>query len=102
VERSVVLTGGWQTSKEGAYVEASRARSGTDWFIAREDLGLEGQDPRRITRLAQRMRSSRARTPSLAYGELSDPGGDLGFEPTLSRGPHPARLLRRSAWGFDR
>ena len=39
VERSVVLTGGWQTSKETAYVEATRARHGTDWFIARDDLG---------------------------------------------------------------
>ena len=44
VERSVVLTGGWQTSKETAYVEATRARHGTDWFIARDDLGNEGQD----------------------------------------------------------
>ena len=44
VERSVVLTGGWQTSKETAYVEATRARHGTDWFIARDDLGDEGQD----------------------------------------------------------
>jgi ATP-dependent exoDNAse (exonuclease V) alpha subunit len=52
VERSVVLTGGWQTSKETAYVEATRARHGTNWFIARDDLGTEGQDPQRITRLA--------------------------------------------------
>ena len=28
VERSVVLTGGWQTSKETAHVEATRARHG--------------------------------------------------------------------------
>ena len=34
VERTVVLTGGWQTSKETAYVEATRARRGTSWFIA--------------------------------------------------------------------
>jgi ATP-dependent exoDNAse (exonuclease V) alpha subunit len=32
VERTVVLTGGWQTSKETAYVEATRARHGTTWF----------------------------------------------------------------------
>ena len=55
VERSIVLTGGWQTSKETAYVEATRARHGTDWFIARDDLGTEGQDAARITRLAQQM-----------------------------------------------
>ena len=74
VERSVVLTGGWQTSKETAYVEATRARKGTDWFIAREDLGAEGQDAQRITHLAQKMTNSRAHTPSLAYPERLDPG----------------------------
>ena len=80
VERTVVLTGGWQTSKETAYVEATRARHGTTWFIARDDLGSEGQDPRRIMRLARDMGSSRASTPSLSYKELADPGRDLGFD----------------------
>ncbi|HSZ70901.1 MAG TPA: MobF family relaxase [Solirubrobacteraceae bacterium] len=73
VERSVVLTGGWQTSKETAYVEATRARHGTDWFIARDDLGAEGQDAQRIMRLGGAMRTSRAQTPSLAHPELPDP-----------------------------
>ena len=67
-----MLTGGWQTSKETAYVEATRARQGTDWFIARDDLGTEGQDAQRITRLAQKMTNSRAQTPSLAHPELAD------------------------------
>ena len=79
VERSVVLTGGWQTSKETAYVEATRARHGTDWFIARDDLGNEGQDAARITRLAQKMCNSRAQTPSLAHPERPDLW--LGAEP---------------------
>ena len=48
VDRSVVVTGGWQTSKESAYVQASRARQGTEWFLARDELGLEGQDDRRV------------------------------------------------------
>ncbi len=74
VERSVVLTGGWQTSKETAYVEATRARHATDWFVARDDLGNEGQDARRITSLAQRMSASCTRTPSLDYRELPEPG----------------------------
>jgi conjugative relaxase-like TrwC/TraI family protein len=69
VERSVVLTGGWQTSKESAYVEASRARHGTDWYFSREDLGTDGHDNDRTTRLAERMRHSRRQTPSLAYQE---------------------------------
>ena len=67
VERAIVLTGGWQTSRETTYVEASRARHGTDWFIARDELGDEGQDAGRITRLAQRMSQSRAHTPSVAH-----------------------------------
>jgi ATP-dependent exoDNAse (exonuclease V) alpha subunit len=62
VERSIVLTGGWQTSKETAYVEATRARQRTDWYIARDDLGQDGQDPQRITRLAERMRGRRRTT----------------------------------------
>jgi ATP-dependent exoDNAse (exonuclease V) alpha subunit len=74
VERTVVLTGGWQTSKETAYVEATRARRGTDWFIARDDLGIEGQDAQRITHLAQKMTNSRAQTPSLAHPERPDSG----------------------------
>jgi ATP-dependent exoDNAse (exonuclease V) alpha subunit len=102
VERSIVLTGGWQTSKETAYVEATRARHGTDWFIARADLGTEGQDPQRITRLAQHMRSSRARTPSLAYREMSDPRRDLGFELGLSRPLRLARSLVQPTRSVDR
>jgi conjugative relaxase-like TrwC/TraI family protein len=89
VERSVVLTGGWQTSKESAYVQASRARGGTEWFLAREELGLEGQDERRINRLADKMRGSRAHTPSLAHPELPDPEWGPGFKRTLA----PSRSL---------
>jgi conjugative relaxase-like TrwC/TraI family protein len=100
VERSVVLTGGWQTSKETAYVEATRARHGTDWFIARDDLGNEGQDPQRIAQLAQRMRGSRAQTPSLAHPELPDPDYGPGFHRPIapsrrSRIPGIARAINR-------
>jgi conjugative relaxase-like TrwC/TraI family protein len=80
VEHSVVLTGGWQTSKETAYVEATRARHGTSWFIARDDLGEEGQDATRITRLARQMTNSRQKTPSLAHPELPDPEWGPGFD----------------------
>ncbi len=93
VDRAVVLTGGWQTSKETAYVEATRARHGTAWFIARDDLGLEGQDPQRIARLAQKMTNSRARTPSLAYLERPK----RGWEP--SRNPPRLRsVLSPTHW----
>ncbi len=100
VERSVVLTGGWQTSKETAYVEATRARHGTDWFIAREDLGEEGQDAGRITRLAQKMTNSRAQTPSLALRERLDHGRErtsdsLRFGPFLTLSRVLTHTLRR-------
>ena len=99
VTRTVVVTGGWQTSKEPAYVEASRARRGTDWFVSREDLGTEGKDCDRITQLAALMRKSNAQTPSLAHPELPDPDYGPGFElpiaPSRSRLPGIARAISR-------
>jgi conjugative relaxase-like TrwC/TraI family protein len=97
VTRTLVVTGGWQTSKEPAYVEASRARRGTDWFLSREQLGIEGQDTDRIARLAQNMSRSRAQTPSLAYPELPDPRYGPGYTDTIepTRLPGLARILHR-------
>jgi ATP-dependent exoDNAse (exonuclease V) alpha subunit len=95
VTRALVLTGGWQTSKEPAYVEASRARAGTDWYISREDLGSEGHDGDRIRSLARSMRRSRAQTPSLSYRELPDAAEVPGVERTTA----PSRTLLR---GFAR
>jgi hypothetical protein len=86
VDRAVVLTGSWQTSKETAYVQATRARHGTDWHLARDQLGEEGQDPDRITRLAQRMSNSQLQTPSIDYRELPD----RAWSPTRD----PLRLRR--------
>jgi conjugative relaxase-like TrwC/TraI family protein len=83
VQRAVVVTGGWQTSQEGAYVQASRARNGTDWHIARDDLGTEGVDADRVGRLAELMRASRAQLPSLAFRALTSStgmGADVGEE----------------------
>ncbi len=96
VERSIVLTGGWQTSKETAYVEATRARHGTSWFIARDDLGNEGQDATRITRLAQQMCNSRAQTPSLAHREHLDHDWEPSRDPLRLRSAlSPTRWLVR-------
>jgi len=98
VERTVVLTGGWQTSKETAYVEATRARHGTTWFIARDDLGAEGQDAERITSLAQKMTNSRAHTPSLAHPERFDPGWTPSHNPLRLRSAlSPTRWLIRTS-----
>ena len=79
VERAVVVTGGWQASREGAYVEASRARNGTDWHLAREDLGTDGVDADRIERLAEAMRAQRA-TPCSIEFEERELSADLAHE----------------------
>ena len=99
VDRSVVLTGGWQTSRETAYVQATRARHGTDWYLARDQLGEEGQDPDRITRLARRMNRSRAHTPSVTHRETPGRSWDPSRDPLrLDRLiPHVGRLLRTPA-----
>ncbi len=102
VERSVIITGGWQTSKETAYVEASRARYGTDWFLARDELGDHGQDATRVRRLADAMRSSRAQTPSLAHPELPDPEWGPGFDRRRLPSLNPASWLTRSLRSRDR
>jgi hypothetical protein len=95
-----VVTGGWQTSKEPAYVEASRARHGTDWFVNREDLGVEGQDVDRVERLAVSMRRSHAQTPSLAHPELPHPSYGPGFDHPIA--PSRSRLLPGIARAIQR
>lgn len=72
VTHTLVITGGWQTSRQTAYVQATRARHGTTWFVNRADLGTDGQDADRIQRLSTLMRTSRAQTPSLAH-QPTDP-----------------------------
>ena len=79
VTRTLVVTGGWQTAREPTYVEASRASRGTDWYVNREDLGVEGQDADRIGRLAGLMGRSHSQTPSLAHPELPDLEYGPGF-----------------------
>ena len=69
VTKSVVVTGGWQTSAETAYVEATRG--GVEWHVGRDDL--DGHDDAgRLDHLAERMSVSRAQEPSLTV-ELHDP-----------------------------
>jgi conjugative relaxase-like TrwC/TraI family protein len=101
VTRTLVVTGGWQTSKEPAYVEASRARQGTDWYVNRDELGTEGHDTDRIKRLAHNMSRSHAQTPSLAHPQLPDPEWGTGFHipraPSRSFLPGAARAIHRIA-----
>ncbi len=97
VTRTVVVTGGWQTSKETAYVEATRARHGTDWFLSRDELGLEGQDPDRIQRLAENLRHSRSQIPSLAHPVRPEPDWSRSRDPLrIHRILSPTRWLTRA------
>lgn len=95
VTRTLVVTGGWQTSKEPAYVEASRAREGTDWYVNRQELGAEGHDEQRIERFAENMRRSRRQTPSLEHRELPSGEAEVGLEPELVPDRTPAAEVAR-------
>lgn len=65
-ETSGILTGGWQTDREHAYVALSRAREQTQIYVSREDLGEQGMDAGAIERLADRMRRSGAQEASVS------------------------------------
>jgi conjugative relaxase-like TrwC/TraI family protein len=100
VERSVVVTGGWQSSRESAYVQASRARQGTEFFLAREELGLDGLDSGRVEKLSEKMRTSRAQLPSILYRALTpdvleDIGEELQRSTARQLAPDLARPLDR-------
>ncbi len=65
-EASGILTGGWQTDREHAYVALSRAREQTQVYVSREDLGEAGMDTGAIERLGERIRRSGAQEASIA------------------------------------
>jgi ATP-dependent exoDNAse (exonuclease V) alpha subunit len=65
-ETSGILTGGWQTDREHAYVALSRARERTQVYVAREDLGEQGMDTGAIERLGERLRRSGAQEASVS------------------------------------
>jgi conjugative relaxase-like TrwC/TraI family protein len=71
VDQAFVLTGGWQTDRERAYVALTRARDRTDIYVSREDLGEQGMDAGAIERLGEAMSESHAQEPSIA-AELAD------------------------------
>jgi ATP-dependent exoDNAse (exonuclease V) alpha subunit len=83
VQRAVAVTGGWQISREGTYVQASRAREGIEWHVARDELSGD-DDAARVDQLAAQMRISRADEPSLSQ-PLADPARVPGVP---ARAPH--------------
>jgi ATP-dependent exoDNAse (exonuclease V) alpha subunit len=85
VDRAFVLTGGWQTDRERAYVAMTRARERTDIYVTREDLGQDGVDTTTIDRLADTIARSNAQQASIAHREA-----------TPDRESEAARLMRES------
>ncbi|MHB1860827.1 MAG: hypothetical protein ACYCUM_12120, partial [Solirubrobacteraceae bacterium] len=98
VDRALIVTGGWQTAKEPAYVQASRARHGADFFVNRDDLGSDGNDLQRVGRLAERMRDSRRQAPSLSLRPARLPQREYGHElyDTLAFGPLTPSMMAPS------
>jgi len=82
VDRALVLTGGWQTDRERAYVALTRARERTDVYLAREELGEEGLDDGAIARLAGRISTRRGQDASITRAEVD--GVDRAREPARS------------------
>jgi len=76
VREGVALTGGWQTSREGVYVQASRATDRIEFHVSREDLDSP-DDEARVRQLAARVERSDAQTPSISQ-PLDDPYRDAG------------------------
>jgi conjugative relaxase-like TrwC/TraI family protein len=66
VQQAFVLTGGWQSDRERAYVALSRARERTDIYVSHEDLGEQGMQAGAIERLAEAISESHAKQASIA------------------------------------
>jgi conjugative relaxase-like TrwC/TraI family protein len=64
-DRALVLTGGWQSDRERAYVALSRARERSDVYVSREDLGEDGTDADLIERFAACVSVSHAQQASV-------------------------------------
>jgi conjugative relaxase-like TrwC/TraI family protein len=89
VTHGIALTGGWQTSREGVYVQASRATDRIEFHVSREDLDSP-DDEQRITQLADRAATSHAQIPSISQpldDPYRDPGNQHGREHVERYGP---------------
>jgi conjugative relaxase-like TrwC/TraI family protein len=92
-ETSGILTGGWQTDREHAYVAVSRAREQTQIYTSREDLGEQGMDTGAIERLAERIERSRAQEATIAKQTAAE--HDASLQPGRdSQRLHPRRRAR--------
>jgi ATP-dependent exoDNAse (exonuclease V) alpha subunit len=87
-DHALVLTGGWQTDREHAYVALTRARERTDIYAVREELGFHGLDAERVQNLADAMSHSHAQAASIAHEVVRPDNGTLipkrSYDLTLS------------------
>lgn len=96
-EHASILTGGWQTDRENAYVALSRAREQTDIYLSREDLGQDGLDPEAIEHLAQLVRQSHAQQASITHQVAQPTDCSPEIKRTDDRSTEASRLLVRPA-----
>jgi ATP-dependent exoDNAse (exonuclease V) alpha subunit len=102
VDWAFVLTGGWQTDRERAYVALSRAQQRTDIYVSREDLGEEGMDAGAIERLGESMAVSHAERASIATPEPIDPPWRDSGSAEIGRESEAARAMRDAQARHDR
>jgi conjugative relaxase-like TrwC/TraI family protein len=103
VREGVALTGGWQTNREGVYVQASRATDRIEFHVSREDLDSP-DDAECVQQLAERVARSNAQTPSISqplHDPYRDPGNQHGRE-RVDRYRPPQAPERLRAPAIDR
>ena len=93
VDRTYVITGGWQTSKESLYVACSRSREGTRLYLDKESLRHD-IDEAAIAAAAARGAASRAKVAATAEVYASGAGKD---RPASAAARRRAMHRRRTA-----
>jgi conjugative relaxase-like TrwC/TraI family protein len=104
VDCAFVLSGGWQTDRERAYVALTRAQERTDLYVSREDLGEQGMDAGAIERLGDAMAESHAQAASIAtpLAEITDglgPRAGADSPPGRGAGPTPEQDVAEAEAG---
>ena len=100
-DRALVLTGGWQTDRETAYVALTRARERTDIYTSSEDLGHQGIDAHAINRLAERASQSNTQEASLSRESVEPDREPGGFARELREAPGRDRPHERERDGRE-
>jgi len=88
-QRAFVLSGGWQTDREHAYVAVSRAQERTDIYVSREDLGEQGMDAGAIERLGEAIAESHAQQASITVPIAERDPADAEVTACLTSGLAP-------------